>query len=339
MRRLSTAILLVFASALCASHVLAQDARQRQAAAEAYDRGTAAYLDGSYAEAAQWFETAHRMAPAAPALMQASRAHQRAENFPRAATLALQLQEQYPGEASAAEYAKNVLSELAPKFVRVDVTCDKECKLDLDGTLQEFHSFFLPPGNTHTLLATFETGGKSETISGGAGEARTVQFEAPPAPLVPVKPAATQPDTVNLTAETASEKPLPPLVTYIGAGVTGVLLIGTILSAVDMNAGVSDYNKAAAASNKCVSTPGNTATTCASLVATATKKLTDGQGKELRTNVLIGVTAGVALITGVIALFLTDFSSHEAATKSQPSATLRVVPTYGGAAGVLEGRF
>src|SRR5690348_3550323 len=44
------------------------ETRERQAAAEAYDQGTASYLSGDFARAAEWFETAHRLSPAAPAL-------------------------------------------------------------------------------------------------------------------------------------------------------------------------------------------------------------------------------------------------------------------------------
>lgn len=105
MRGLATAIVVTLAAAFVLhTPALAQDARQRQAAAEAYDRGTAAYLDGEFTEAAQWFETANRMAPAAPALMQAIRSHQRAgepDNFTRAATLALRLSQEYAEDPAA----------------------------------------------------------------------------------------------------------------------------------------------------------------------------------------------------------------------------------------------
>ena len=79
---------------------------QRQAAAEAYDQGTAAYLAGDYAKAAEWFETANRLSPAAPALIQAARAHSKPANLPRAATLALRLTHEYPNEPAAVEFGE-----------------------------------------------------------------------------------------------------------------------------------------------------------------------------------------------------------------------------------------
>ncbi len=306
------------------------DARKRQAAAEAYDRGTAAYLDASYGEAAQWFETANRMAPAAPALMQAIRSHQRAENFARAATLALRLGEQYGADAAAGEYSKNVLADLAGQFTRVDVSCDQECKLDLDGKLQEFHSFFLEPGHEHQLVATFETGSRSESIAGQAGETRAIQFEAPPPPPTP-PPGETTTETTATTAVDVKHKPLRPVITIIGAALTGALLAATIVSGIDTNAGVNDYKKAVADYNACHSN-------CTAKDNLAHKLYSDGHGKEIRTNMLIGATAVVGVTTAVFALFLTDWSGKKKPARLE-TAALRIAPLYGGAMGVLEGSF
>nr|MDQ3036002.1 hypothetical protein [Myxococcota bacterium] len=63
-------------------------AQERQAAADAFDRGTRAFLARDYPRAGQWFETAYRMAPAAVALIGAVRAYERGGNVQRAATLA-----------------------------------------------------------------------------------------------------------------------------------------------------------------------------------------------------------------------------------------------------------
>src|SRR5688572_28785032 len=78
------------------------ETRERQAAAEAYDQGTVSYVSRDYAKAADWFETANRLSPAAPALIQATRAHQQAGHLTRAATLALRLTLEYANEPGAA---------------------------------------------------------------------------------------------------------------------------------------------------------------------------------------------------------------------------------------------
>jgi hypothetical protein len=328
---------LLMCGVLVVSTASAQDARKRQAAAEAYDRGTAAYLDGSYAEAAQWFETANRLAPAAPALMQAVRANQRAEQFSRAATLALRLQQDYGSEPQAAAYATSVLEDLSSQFARVDVTCDQECKLDLDGKLQEFHAFFLEPGSRHTLIASFETGSQTQEVQGEAGTTQTVEFIAPPPP--PETPEVEDPEQRTETDPQRDEdekKPLPPLYTYIGAGLTGALLVGTILSGLDANGGVGDYEAAAKAATGCGA---RTKASCADEYSKADKLLADGESAETRTNILIAATAIVGVGTGVIALFMTDWSGGDDGDADDEGASLRITPTLGGAYGMLEGRF
>ena len=335
MTRVTAVVVLSLGFVAITSSSSAQDARQRQAAAEAYDRGTAAYLEGSYDEAGQWFETAHRMAPAAPALMQAIRAHEHSENRARAATLALELERAYPDDKSAIDYAEGILSKYAPGLLRVDVSCDEDCKLDLDGKLQEFLSFFTAPATTHQLTATFETGSKRATFQGAAGETRALSFAAPPPPVAaPITP--THPAEPRWQQPEQSHAPLSPLYTWIGLGLTGALGIATVISGVDANAGVPEYKKAATAYADCqMAMP---ATDCSALQSMAKSLLQDGESRELRTNVLIGVTATLAVGTGVIALFLTDWSgSDKDATDS--SVQLELQPRAGGMMSVLKGRF
>jgi phosphotransferase system HPr-like phosphotransfer protein len=334
MRRFTVLYILLLAAWSPRATASAQDARQRQAAAEAYDRGTAAYLEGSYTEAAQWFETANRMAPAAPALMQAIRAHEHADNHTRAATLAVELQSTYATEPQATEYAKNVLASTAPKLLLIQVTCDEDCKLDVDGKLQEYLAFFDTPGKMHTLTATFETGSKTTKVQGEAGQTREVKFEAPPPPPTPAIDFASG-ATQSKDGGTAG-RPLPPLVTWIGIGVTGAVLAATIVSAVDMYNGVPKYEDLADRSVNC--SPVSTAS-CMSLAKQSKDELDKGQSRELRTNILIGATAFAAVSTGVIALFLTDWSTRDAATHDTETLGLRVEPRPGGLSTTLEGRF
>ena len=76
---------------------------------------------------------------------------------------------------------------------------------------------------------------------------------------------------------------------------------------------------------------------CSALTADANKKLSDGHSKEVRTNVLIGATAVAAVGTGVIALFLTDWSGT---SSEQASISFGVTPLPGGGAmSVLKGQF
>jgi tetratricopeptide (TPR) repeat protein len=306
------------------------DARQRQAAAEAYDQGTAAYLSGDYEKAAEWFETANRMSPAAPALIQAARAHVQAGHLSRASTLALRIVTEYPNEGAAVQFAQGVLDQHAAKFLRVDVACDS-CTLDVDGTLQESQSFFVDPDQNHVVTASFETAARKSEVSGAAGETKTLEFTAPPPPPHPIGPA------VGGGAVESKPKPLPPLVTFIGAGVTAALLGTSIWSRIDTNNGVDPYKTAAGHYQTCLSDHNNDTSKCKTQLGAAKKIYDDGQSKETRTTVLWVVTGVAAAATGAIALFFTNWSGTEKKPDDAPRFALTPMP--GGAALWMKGQF
>jgi tetratricopeptide (TPR) repeat protein len=330
--------LLAFGVVLCALSPSAQaqsDARQRQAAAEAYDQATAAYLSNDYEKAAEWFETANRLSPAAPALIQAARAHQQAGHAARAATLALRLTLEHGNDASAMQVGQGILDQLASQLVRVEVTCDA-CTLDADGTLQESQAFFVDPGGSHSVTASFETGERRAEVSGQAGETKTLEFQAPPPQEHPTD------RTVPLGPEaTESKKPLPPIVTFIGAGVTAALLAGSIVSTLDMNAGVDPWKSAVNNYNACVKKNPANPSTCDGKYNTAKSMLDSGQGKETRSTVLWVATGVAAAATGIFALLLTDWSGDS--TEKNPSEEQPIAigagPTEHGMAFVMKGRF
>jgi hypothetical protein len=177
-------------------------------------------------------------------------------------------------------------------------------------------------------------------VEGSAGETREISFEAPPAP--PVAPIVARSDDDAI--DHAGRPPLSPVFTWIGVGLTVALGAATIVSGLNAKAGVPEYEKAAKASRDCMSGGKGD---CSKLAADAAARLDDGQARELRTNVLIGVTAAAAVGTGVIAFVLTDWSGADekaqtgAARSARKawSARLRLEPRLGGAATVLEGRF
>ncbi|HKU36842.1 MAG TPA: hypothetical protein VJR89_01810 [Polyangiales bacterium] len=310
------------------------DARKREAAAQAYDQGTTAYVAQDYEKAAEWFENAHRFSPAAPALIQATRAHQQAGHRARAATLALALVQTYPDDEAAAPFAEGVLNDLSGKLVRVDVDCD-DCTLSVDNVLQEYHSFFVEPDNEYTVKASFDSGERSEQVSGAAGESKSLTFEAPP--------AEEGSDTLLPPGQNpaASTKPLSPVFTYVGIGLTAALLVGSIASTADTYSGVDGYNDAADKWKDACETkdmPAD-AKTCTELHDDANDKLETGQGKETRTTVLWIATGGVAALTTVVALALTDWSGEDTEQTASQRLRLTAGATPKGAALTLKGTF
>ncbi len=310
---------------LGAAPLRAQDAQERASAAEAYDRGTSAYLAQNFAAAARWFETAHRLAPAAPALIQAVRAHLRADHGLRAATLALRLHLLYPDDQAAQEAAAPVLETAAENYVRVEASCD-DCTLELDGTLLETPAFFVDPGGDHALIAHFATGEREVTVRGAAGDELSPAFEAPPPSdandgtghvRVPLGPAVDAP-------EPASGLPVGVFITSLAltAGAGAAL----VWSGLDTNSDADAYEASIAAGD----------------FATAERQLAKGRDEELRTNILIGITAGLGVTTALLAAFTKwgGDSGENADEASGPSITgASLAPLPGGGAVGVQGHF
>jgi hypothetical protein len=319
--------------------VLAQGGGSRSAAAEAYDRGTGAYLDGSYEKAAQWFETANRLAPAAPALMQAVRAHDKAGNTLKAASLALQLKREYAAEPAAVKFADTILEANASQYVQVQVQCDG-CSLEVDDGVQEYPVFFVEAGVGHNIAATFPTGTVSEEVTGNAGDTRELAFEAPPAPPPVIDDPTIVPPPVTPATQDPGGKGMTPVVFFVGAGVTVGLAVGAIVMGLGTNSAVEDFDNAADASNKCgegLETGDCTQTEYDELYEEADSLLDTAKGKRTTTTVLWVATGVVAAATATIGIFFTDWKGKGDAKKA--SLDFDLAPLRGGAFATLKGRF
>lgn len=279
--------LATFASVASAQTPTAAD---RDAAATAYDRGTSSYLSQDFPRAAQWFETAYRLAPNPQALLGAIRSHDRAGETMRAATLALRALAFHPEDEALSRQAETILAQAVPLYVRVDVTCDSECTVALDGTVQSHTSFFVTPGADHRVLASFATGPSETTISGAAGETRAVSLEAPPAPVVAESDEHTDDDPITGEPLPGSGGGISPAFVVAGAVLTAAAGGVLIWSGVDALDGVGPYE-----------------------AMPTVEGLADGQMRETRTNILIGVTAGLALTTLIFAI-VTDWDGDPAAS-------------------------
>jgi hypothetical protein len=284
----------------------------RAEAAEAYDQGTSAYLSERYELAAHWFERAYRVVPTSTALLQAVRAHHKAGNSIRAANLALQLRDEYPSDARSKQITEAVVGAVRPTSVLVKAECEKACTLEIDGALVQHSTFFVTPDVEHSLKAAFDNGETSTFVQGTAGAIKNVTLAAPAPPPPP---------------------PVPRWAFFSSLGATVALGAVTAWSGIDANKGVSAYESAA----RSASSPGINTGGSPTPQEQAEALLEEGRQKERRTNILIGVTAGMAATTAVLGVF-TNWKGE-----SRDATSKRIEPSIGvstkGGALTIKGRF
>jgi hypothetical protein len=170
--------------------------------------------------------------------------------------------------------------------------------LELDGVLITRRTFLVTPHVHHTLRAAFQAGEVATGLRGAPGESQTMMIEAPAPPPPP---------------------PIPRSAFYTSLAATLAFGAVTVWSGVDANRGVSAYEFAA----RNAQSPGINDTVSPTPAEQAQALLDEGQHKERRTNILIGVTASMAVTTAVLGVF-TNW-------KGQPRErqTRRVEPSIG----------
>lgn len=337
-----TAGLTSFAVALPAHAEEPPSADRLKAAAEEYDRGRRAFLGDDFEGAAVHFENAFRDAPRAETVRLAIRARRKAKQLARAATLAAVAQQRYPNDAPTAQLSKETLDEVGPSLHEYLVECNADCAVAADGRVvsqsdAQKHRIFLEPGS-HELGVSFKQGAVMKPIDARRGGRETLTFEAPPAKIETPRAGGGSGATAEPGGALAgksgsgagsdsngSGKPLRPVVFLVGAGLTVALGAATIVSGIDAtnNPGVDAVRRACAGRDE------------------SCPEYQDGKSAETRTNVLLGVTIGAAVVTGVIGLFFTRWagSASPAAAQSGSFVSFGAAPLPGGASAGAFGRF
>lgn len=303
---------------LCSAVATAQDAEPSptdiKQAARAFDNARNAFGAEDYATAAQEFETADGYAPSPVALQWAIDAHHRAGNAARAATLAALAKQRHPEVAELVELSERVISETEGTLLEVQVVCEDPCELFVDnkiihGRPANTRTLFLNPGQ-YTLTASFAAAGKSkaEQVEGQAGDARSVIF-APPAlgtsgaedappegmddPFAEDFQGVTDP-AADSTSKHASGG-WSPTVFWVSASLTAVSGVVTLWSGLDTQKNPGPE----AVKEECK----GLGESCAAYQ--------EGLQKQKRTNILLGVTGGLAVFS-VVSAILTDWSDAPA---------------------------
>lgn len=287
-----------------------------------YDAGRRAFTDGKYEEAAIHFENAFHDAPNAQTLRNAIRARKQANQLARAGTLAILAQDRYSDDEPTMTLSKEVLGEAALKLFKLTITCDAECGVAADGrvvSLEEAKrfSFFLQPG-PHAIVVSWP-GDRTKAFDIKAKEGQSLEQTAtsPPLQFAVTNGNATTiggPSTGG-PVDQPSTKPFGPAVFITLLGLTAVS--GGIL----IWSGIDTLNNpgTAAVKSGCVG------------LGDQCSLYQQGLGEQTRTNVLIGITAGLGALT-FVSVFLTQWSHPK-------KESAYIAPTIGfGTLGVT-GRF
>lgn len=289
---------------------------QVRSAAEAFDRGREAYKTEDYVEAAEQFESADANAPSAAALELAIRARDRAGQLDRAATLSALALARYPDDPNIQKIAPPIVQRAKSELFEVDIKCDDPCDVTVGGKIAPGRraterTLFVQPGTYAVRAGWADDRSQSKSIEASRGTAETVEFEAPKPAAAPPPVVAPPPVSAPAQDKSADEgadhkaNALPTPVFWAGVGLTAVMTGVTIWSGIDTqnNPGADKVRDACNAGNS----------NCQDLY-------NQGRSHQTRTNVLVGVTAGIGVATGVIGAFFTDWSGHRSSSSAPTEA-------------------
>lgn len=295
MRAICSAALLRFATfatcgILIAAPASAADptAADKAAASGELQKATAAMNAKRFRAAAELFESAFRRVPDPKTLFSAANAWQKNGDLVRAANAYARYLKAAPEKAASRDKAKKELEALSAKVGQLAIQADGASRVSVDGEALDLPVatiVYVSPG-AHELEARFGEKTATQTTTTAAGAVSNVALIAPPDVKAPAA-VVVAPARVDRPAPDARRKPLPPLVVYIGAGAAVVAGGLTVISALDTSSQKETFDAQRSQEN-----------------------LDAGKDKQLRTNILLAVTGGVAVLTGVAAIFLVDWKGR-----------------------------
>ncbi len=293
---------------------------QVRAAAEAFDKGREAYKAEEFVEAAEQFEKADGNAPSSAALELAIRARDKAGELDRAATLMALALKRHPADENLLKIAPDLTRRAGEKLYELSAVCDEPCELTVGGKLihgpaDTQRTIYIQPGSLTVRAGWSDNRSDSKQVDAEAGGKGEVSFLAPAvaaAGNIAREPReddyATSVTNPERDEGVAKKSGWSPAVFFVGAGVTAVLGGVTVWSGIDtVNNPGADRVK-----NEC----GNQGEAC--------DLYQEGLSKQRRTNVLIGVTAGVGVATILIGALATDWSGGQSEQSAQRG--VRVAP-------------
>ena len=326
MVRLGPAALLVAVLAAAPSPALAADDEvRRDKAAEAFDDGAAAYRKGKFKAAAVHFESADVALPSARALRMAIRSRDEAGQPARAATLAGQALLRYPDDEGTASLATEVIDKHKDDLHRLAVRCSAPCVVWVDGhpvpgLARERWSVFVEPGDVAVTARFGDDESDEQQLSATAGGDNSLSFVgalpvAPtPKPKPDESPSEQPPDESGDEGDDGSSWIEHPAV------FASLLVATAAVGGVTIWSGIDTLNN-----------PGQDAVreACAGQ-GTDCPEYVQGRNSQLRTNILIGVTAGLGALTTIFGIFVTDFGGGD----GDGDVALSIIPGPGDGPGL-----
>lgn len=305
MRFVFPKLAIAFVIALGATRAWGQESDDdRKMAAKLFGEGQKAYREGDFRHAAEAFEGAYKRAPRLPPLYNAARAWQKGGEIAHAANLYASYLRKAPPSAPDRNSATSALRDLDTKLARLELHAADISDLKVDGVAVAAEDqppsalvIYVTPG-THLVDGTRDGKPVHEQPSATAGTSMSVVL------AVTEQPVVVQPPVI--VAE-KSRGGISPIVVIIGAGATVVAGGFLLWSGLDTTGQRNTFDASPTQAN-----------------------LDTGKSDELRTNVLLGVTLGLAAITAITTIFV-DWKGK----KSNASARLH----FGPMSGMLEGTF
>ncbi len=259
---------------------------KRREAARLFSEGEKAFKSGDFVVAGEAFDKAYALSPHHDVLWNAARAWQRAGESARAANLYARFVHDAPSDAADRPAATSALAQLGAKLGKIEVQAGATDLVWVDGAQLDRRVVYVNPG---AHLVRIKSGDRDESTTEmlAAGSVTSVA-QKPLTPAPAAAAAAPSPLPAQRTAEVATRRGVPPIVVWVGAGLT----LGATGVAVWSGIDTLDAKKSFDAS------PTQT-------------QLDDGHSKETRTNVVIAVSAGLFVATAATAIWLVDWRAKE----------------------------
>jgi hypothetical protein len=279
------AALLAITLAPATSHAAPADGDR--SAARHFADGQKAFAAGDFPHAGDEFEAAYRDKPHHAPLWNAARSWQRAGEDVRAANLYARYLREAPPDAPDRDQATSALRGLTGRMGRIEPHAAGVDNVRLDGKSVDAPVVYVAPGEH---VAEADDNGKPvrKVVTVRAGEQVSITL----APEPKAEPFVGPPRSKDEIAPSASKRPLSPVVVVVGAALTAVAGGFTVASGLDT---ISKRN---------------------AFPADPTQDRLDAAfASQTRTNVLIGTTVGLGVVTAVLAAFFTDWSGAGSAPR------------------------